>query len=157
MQGEKKKKFRSVPKRAKTMLCTSSYQAKTSALTLELIQLSHTPPASAHTLPNSTSWWKKFPPKRLPTNTPRLLCQQAFVEAKCYHSGHYLALPLLQTSYQQHGHPAQSLLPLRGGMERLAVKEKENKVQEVHDTPLVTTSFPPRPANTEPCSHHLNF
>lgn len=88
MNGEGKKKFKSVPRRVKAMLCTSSYPANTSTLTLEQTPLSHAPPVSAHKLPNSTSWWKKFPPKRLPTSTLRLLRQGVFAEAKCYHSGH---------------------------------------------------------------------
>lgn len=74
------------------------------------------------------SWWKKLPPKPLPRSTLRLLCRHLLPETNCSPLWHHLALPLLQMSYRPHGHPPQSLLPLRGGMERRPV-EKENEMQ----------------------------
>lgn len=60
---------------------------------------------------------------------PKAALLTCFAEDNHYHSGYYRALPLLQMSYQQHGRPPQSLLPLHGGMEKLAVTEKEYKTQ----------------------------
>ena len=68
-------------------------------------------------------------------------------------TGHYLALPSLQTSYRQDGHPAQSLLPSRGGTERMA--GKENEIQSAHTHARYSLSDNLLPSL--PCKHGALF